>query len=364
MRAWFGLVFVFAVLLAGCGTGPVEAPPEADPVKQVSVELAPEPAPPPEEDDEDDGDWTVRRSANPLDDSTTVVALLRSVQGVGGFDSEPILLIARCQSNKTEVYVNWHDYLGDDTNSVYSDQKRVTYRFPPAAAETELWSISTDNDATFVERPIPFLRRLVESERLVMQTTPYGESPTLAIFQLKGARDVIEPISETCDWILDAGDAARVRREREQARREREQARRLEQEREEQARRAEAQEQARRLEQEQEEQARRLEQEQEEQARRLEQEQEARRAEMDSIVASVLGGTPITEGVSIVGREGGREMNDRTYVVLPLGRAYFVRGVDMYDVVDARDGGRYAITCTSGAVQRDEIRLDGCTLAR
>ena len=150
----------------------------------------------------DEGDWRTSQTTNPIDDSATVVAILEASQGVGGFNDDPIRLVARCQSNKTEVYFNWHDFLGDDTNDVYSDRKRVTYRFPPADATTELWGISTDNDATFAARPIPFLRTLVESDQLVMQTTPYGESPTTATFDLTGARDAIEPIAETCSWAL------------------------------------------------------------------------------------------------------------------------------------------------------------------
>ncbi len=98
------------------------------------------------------------------------------------------------------MYVNWHDYLGDDTNEVYSDRKRVTYRFPPADAVTELWGISTDNDATFVASPIPFLRTLVKSDRLVMQTTPYGESPSTAVFELAGAPVAIARVAEECHW--------------------------------------------------------------------------------------------------------------------------------------------------------------------
>ena len=150
----------------------------------------------------DRGAWRTSRTTNPIDDSATVVATLSASQGVGGFGDDPIRLVARCQSNKTEVYFNWHDFLGDDTNDVYSDKKRVTYRFPPADATTELWGISTDNDSTFVARAIPFLRTLVESDQLVIRTTPYGESPTTATFDLTGARGAIEPIAETCSWAL------------------------------------------------------------------------------------------------------------------------------------------------------------------
>ena len=58
-----------------------------------------------------DAQWRVSRSTNPLDDSTTVVAILDAEQGTGGlFRNEPVRLIARCQSNRTEAYVVWHDF--------------------------------------------------------------------------------------------------------------------------------------------------------------------------------------------------------------------------------------------------------------
>ena len=180
--------FVIAVLLlavaAGCGGdgSPLPPAPETDEPEDVVAEPAtaeetepasPEDAPaasPPIED----GSWTTNITTNPLDDSRTMVALLDAVEGVGGMiEPKPITLVARCQSNETDVFIGWHDFLGDDElNDVYSDRKRVTYRFPPAAAQTEMWNVSTDNAMTFVGSPIPFLRTLVESERLVVQTTP------------------------------------------------------------------------------------------------------------------------------------------------------------------------------------------------
>ena len=160
----------------------------------------PEAAPAP-----DDGDWITDRTTNALDDSPTVTAVLDAAQGVGGLlDSDPIQVIARCQSNETEVYINWHDFLGDDTPT--DEQKWVTYRFPPADATVELWGISTDNVATFVAQPIPFLRTLVASDQLILQTTPYGESPSMATFELIGARAAIDPIAETCNWTLPTGE--------------------------------------------------------------------------------------------------------------------------------------------------------------
>ena len=224
MRRILIAVLLLAVA-AGCGGDESPLPPasETDERDDVASEPAtaeenepasPEDAPaasPPIED----GSWTTDITTNPLDDSRTVVALLDAVEGVGGMiDPKPITLVARCQSNETDVFIGWHDFLGDDElNDVYSDRKRVTYRFPPADAQTEMWNVSTDNESTFVDSPIPFLRALVESERLVVQTTPYGESPSTAIFTLAGAEAAISSIAEECGWILDRGEAAAARAE-------------------------------------------------------------------------------------------------------------------------------------------------------
>lgn len=300
---------VLSLLLAGCGGTALPDVPLEDAVE--SVELPPEP----ELASADDDDWIVDRSTNPLDDSTTIVSILHATEGVGGFDSSPITLVARCQSNTTEVYVNWNDFLGDDDlGNVRSTRKRVTYRFPPADATTELWGVSTDNEATFVTRPIPFLRTLVVNERLVMQTTPYGESPILAIFDLAGGNAAIEPISDTCNWILDADEAARVRRQREQARRA-------------------------------------------EQARR----ERARQAQLEEMLAAAIGAPFPASRLMAIGTVDNETFAQRG---LPDGVrvAYFVSGVSVSRVRAARGQDRM-VACSRGELDGDSITLRDCDFA-
>ena len=307
-----GTVVVGLIFAVGCGAPAPEDPPS----ETVETEPgAPEPTPEPEPEPEpDSGGWRVSRSTNPLDDSTTVVAVLNATEGVGGVIPEPISLIARCQSNTTEVYINWHDFLGDDElGNPRSTRKRVTYRFPPANAETETWGVSTDNDSTFVARAIPFLHTVVESDRLVTQTTPYNEAPSTAIFDLTGARSALEPLAETCDWILDPGEAAQERARRDQARRA----------------------------------------EQERQA-------EARRAERERILSNMLG-TPITSGLG----GAGRHVDGSTYADLPspIGAAYFVAGVTSAQLSRARGTTGYTIVCPHGEWEDEQITLRDCTFS-
>ncbi len=98
------MVVVGLSFAVGCGA-PAPADPPSETVEAEPVVPAPEPEPEP-----NTGGWWVSRSINPLDDSTTVVAVLNATEGVSGVIPEPISLIARCQSNTTEVYTRIFDF--------------------------------------------------------------------------------------------------------------------------------------------------------------------------------------------------------------------------------------------------------------
>lgn len=311
----FVVVGVVAVIFGvGCEVAPSSdsAPAQSEPV----VELQPDPEPVVEPPPEPETAWRTTQSTNLLDDSTTVVSVLEATTGTGGMiEPEPIVLVVRCSSNTTDAYINWHDFLGDDDlGNVRSTRKRVTYRFPPVAAQTEMWSVSTDNDSTFVRRAIPFLRRMVESEQLVVQTTPYNEAPSMAVFDLDGALDALTPIAETCNWVL---DPELVRQE--QAERDRVQ----------QARRRAAEERRR-----------------EEQARV--------RAEQERILAGIIN-RPITSGLR--GPIGAGTAG----LPAPVSQARFP-GITAGELSRARSSGNYTIICPRGEWSGGDLTLLGCTL--
>ncbi|WP_323334450.1 hypothetical protein [Cereibacter johrii] len=146
------------------------------------------------------GKWSVSKNVNPIDDSATVVLILQAESGAGKFGN-PIRLYARCKSNTTEVYVRWENYLGDDSHDVYSDWKLVTSRIGDKPASVERWDISTDNEATFYPMsPIAFLKAMLDQDKLVLQTTPYGESPVTAVFDIRGLRSALGELAATCNW--------------------------------------------------------------------------------------------------------------------------------------------------------------------
>ena len=138
------------------------------------------------------GKWQVSVKTNPLDDTTTVALVLLADSGTSTW-SDRVALVLRCKSNKTEAYINWHDYLGSAA--------RVTWRIGAEDARTGKWGLSTDKEATFYPYDaIAFIRQLLAADRLVAQVTPYSEAPVTAVFDLTGLTNAIRPLQDACGW--------------------------------------------------------------------------------------------------------------------------------------------------------------------
>lgn len=137
------------------------------------------------------GKWKVSVDINPIDDSKTVTLMLTADSGKNRW-GESVFLIARCKSNLTDLYIGWNYHLGGEAD--------VLTRTGENKAHTSRWHLSTDKKATFHPKPIPFLKEMLESTKLVAQVTPYNESPVTAIFDIQGLENAIKPLRETCSW--------------------------------------------------------------------------------------------------------------------------------------------------------------------
>jgi len=138
------------------------------------------------------GAWQVSDEKNPLDDSRTVVLSLAATSG-RSVHGQPVALALRCMSNKATVYVMWNSYLGDEA--------RVTFRVGGGESRTKTWSVSTDKTATFYPSDhVEFMKEIMAADRLVLQVTPYNESPITAVFDLAGLPNAIKPLREDCGW--------------------------------------------------------------------------------------------------------------------------------------------------------------------
>jgi len=138
------------------------------------------------------GKWQVSVKTNPLDDTRTVPLVLLADSGKSTWGN-PVALVLRCKSNKTEAYINWREYLGT--------KARVTWRVGRDDAITRDWSLSTDSKATFYpDSDITFIQQLLNVDRLVVQITPFAESPVTAVFDLTGLKNVIDRLQDERGW--------------------------------------------------------------------------------------------------------------------------------------------------------------------
>jgi len=141
------------------------------------------------------GKWKVLEKKSPIDDSTNVYISVESEDSVkSGYKTVRPTLYVRCAENKTNVFIIWDLYLG-------IEETRMLTRFDQQKATNRTWSISTDNTSVFVRgSDIEFARTLMKHDKLLTQIIPYGESPVMATFDIRGLSDAIVPLRKACHW--------------------------------------------------------------------------------------------------------------------------------------------------------------------
>ena len=141
------------------------------------------------------GKWRVGSETSPIDDSKNVYLNLTADKPVPGKYSRETYptLVARCKENETNLFINFGFFLGSDSTS-------VTTRLDKEKAKKSTWLISTDHDAIFARSSIAFLKKLLKHDRLLVQLTPYGESPRMTEFDVRGLSSAIKPLREACHW--------------------------------------------------------------------------------------------------------------------------------------------------------------------
>lgn len=132
--------------------------------------------------------WRIRENLDEIDDSKIIYALLDAE------NDNDIYLMVRCKNNRTELMIYWDTFLWEDT-------QKVTTRVGKEKATTTSWSGSTDNQATFSERPIPLIKKMLKEDKFVARIKERNGTPITAIFNTSGMEEAVQEISETCNWI-------------------------------------------------------------------------------------------------------------------------------------------------------------------
>lgn len=136
------------------------------------------------------GKWLVEESVDPLNDEPKFIAALQADEGGAGYQ-KPTLLV-RCTRKSAEVYIDWNEYLSDNTS--------VTIRFGLGERDTSKWIPSTDESATFLERARNewFFGSAMQVDRVVAQVTPYRSGPVTAVFDVRGMASAFRESLEIC----------------------------------------------------------------------------------------------------------------------------------------------------------------------
>ncbi len=139
----------------------------------------------------DSGKWVVSRSISPIDDSSSITAILHSENDVPtGIDRAPLSLIVRHKEGDLDIYINFGNFMGSDTID-------ATLRYDREPAFSEALSISSDKTAGFFRAKLwTIARKFGTSERLVVRATPYNESPVTVEFDLRGFDGILRLINE------------------------------------------------------------------------------------------------------------------------------------------------------------------------
>jgi len=134
--------------------------------------------------------WRVSVDVDPMDDSKKIIFILLA-DNPDMYDRQG--LVIRYQNGRTELYINWSDYLADNN--------KMTVRFEKEDPYTVVWHKSSDNTALFCPNPEAFIQKILSNDTLVMRVTPYNSGPKTAVFNITGLMEEAEPYNIDLHWF-------------------------------------------------------------------------------------------------------------------------------------------------------------------
>jgi len=138
------------------------------------------------------GKWEQRTAVSPIDDSKSYILSLDANERVNaGHKAITPTLIARYTKGDLELYITYNDLFIDTESTL------VTCRIDKEDAFTMAWGVSTDHEAVFV--PLEAQAKLMgmtigKAKTLVVQLTPYSESPVTSSFDISGFSEFYNPL--------------------------------------------------------------------------------------------------------------------------------------------------------------------------
>ena len=151
--------------------------------------------------DEKEKGWYVWKSQSKIDDSVSDLIILLSdnlVNQRAGKLGYGTIGIKCHQKTTTITFSAGKIFLIDD-----DDYGRVTYRLDKEKAKIKQMDVSNDNETLGLwsgSKSIPLIKEMFGHDKMIVQITPYRETPVTMEFTIKGLEEAIKPLREACGW--------------------------------------------------------------------------------------------------------------------------------------------------------------------
>lgn len=145
------------------------------------------------------GKWQVATSKSEFDNSTTVALSLEAESFIEGWLTTTLpTLVLRCQEREIDVFIN----IGTQSDVEYGlyEKATVRVRFDQNQAFETVTSESTTGEALFFRDPYQMIIAMLRSNEMVFGFTPFNADPAVTTFDLRGLKNVIEPLKQSCNW--------------------------------------------------------------------------------------------------------------------------------------------------------------------
>lgn len=136
--------------------------------------------------------WQSVVNKNAADGSKTVHLMVTAENRMQS-QKDRAALILSCEGDSKDAYVIWRQYLG-------TYDLDVTWRVGSGEEVTELWALSTDNEAIFAPNPEELVKSMMADELFLIKTAPFGSGPVTLVFNTQGLEAEIAAQQENCAW--------------------------------------------------------------------------------------------------------------------------------------------------------------------
>ncbi|HCR4011190.1 type VI secretion system-associated protein TagO [Citrobacter werkmanii] len=140
------------------------------------------------------GSWVTDSKVNKMTDETDFIAINTSPDTyIKSGSQRDTSLVLRCNSNKTEVFLSFHDFMG-------STDPAITIRLDGGKPVKRTWGGGEGEDSAFSPNPVQLVKELSKHKKAIFGFEPYGSTMQVVEFDLTGMDKILDKLSESCNW--------------------------------------------------------------------------------------------------------------------------------------------------------------------